>query len=80
MKHEVFGFDAYAPAEIAETWRSVAKIVSRADVILPGHGDEIIVTAPLVRQLLSAFPSAEHAASAPEVAPLLQRRLAALRH
>ena len=72
--------NGYTPAEIAETWRSVAKIVSRADVILPGHGDEIIVTAPLVQQLLSAFPSAEQAAAAPEVAPLLQRRLAALRH
>ena len=30
--------NGYGPDEIVETWRSVARILSMADVVIPGHG------------------------------------------
>jgi len=49
----------YSPAEITETWRSVAKILSYADIIVPGHGLPFRVTASLIKALLLQFPEAE---------------------
>ncbi|MCU0500547.1 MAG: hypothetical protein MUC51_02060, partial [Anaerolineae bacterium] len=44
----------YDIAAIVKTWRSVAAILE-ADVVIPGHGEPIPVTADLIRQLLTSF-------------------------
>lgn len=67
--------NGYAPRDVAETWRSVARIVCGADVIVPGHGAALSVTADLVRHLIETFPAAPHADLCPEVAGQLQARL-----
>jgi glyoxylase-like metal-dependent hydrolase (beta-lactamase superfamily II) len=69
----------YQAAEVAETWRSVARVVALADVIVPGHGQPIPVTAALAADLLEAYPQARYASHCPEVGGILQRRLDALR-
>ncbi len=66
----------YTPPEITQTWRSVAHILAHAGLIIPGHGDPIAVTAPLLAELLAAFPQAEHAGQCPDVAETLRHRLA----
>ena len=70
--------NAYLPEEIVETWRTVAKIVSHADVIVPGHGRPIRVTAGLVKALVDGFAEAEHAAECPDVVEALRKRLRGL--
>lgn len=70
--------NGYSPADVLETWRSVAKIVAGADVIVPGHGPAIAVTAPLVRDLLDSFVSAPYADQCQDVAETLRTRLANL--
>lgn len=65
----------YTPREVVQTWESVAKILSEADVIIPGHGDPIHVTASLVKELLSTFPSAEYAENCRNVERFLNSRL-----
>lgn len=69
----------YTRDEIVETWRSVAKIVAGADVIVPGHGPPIRVTPSLVEALLEGFPGAEYAKRCPEVGGMLRDRLQTLR-
>ena len=68
----------YTPREVVQTWKSVANILLHADVIIPGHGGLIYVTASLVEELLSTFPSAKHAKECPDVERLLSNRLAQL--
>jgi glyoxylase-like metal-dependent hydrolase (beta-lactamase superfamily II) len=66
----------YRAPEIIETWHSVAAILAVADVIIPGHGEPIYVTATLLQELLQSFTSAEYARDCQEtVLPLLQQRL-----
>ena len=67
--------NGYDPAAIVETWRSVARVVAGADVIVPGHGPPVEVTPGLVRALLDGFPNAPHAAQCPDVASTLRARL-----
>jgi glyoxylase-like metal-dependent hydrolase (beta-lactamase superfamily II) len=67
--------NGYSLEEVAQTWESVAQIVLAADFIIPGHGQPITVTASLVKDLLSTFPSAEYAGACQEVEPTLSRRL-----
>jgi glyoxylase-like metal-dependent hydrolase (beta-lactamase superfamily II) len=71
--------NGYTAQEVIETWRSVAKGLSQADVIVPGHGAPIPVTAALIEDLLAAFPNAPHASACPDVAETLAARLAHLK-
>jgi glyoxylase-like metal-dependent hydrolase (beta-lactamase superfamily II) len=68
----------YSPADVVETWRSVAKIVAGAAIIVPGHGPMIEVTVPLVRDLLICFVGAPYAGQCQDVAESLRTRLANL--
>ncbi|MBI5958555.1 MAG: hypothetical protein HY866_07470 [Chloroflexi bacterium] len=70
--------NGYTPDAVAETWRSVARIVSGAAIIVPGHGPAFAVTADLVRHLLETFPSAAYANLCPSVESQLQARLESL--
>lgn len=67
--------NGYSPSEVAETWRSVANICAEADIIIPGHGNAIIVTQELLETLIQGFPQASYAADCPEVAEVLAVRL-----
>lgn len=67
--------NGYSPAEIVQTWRSVAQICTEADVIIPGHGEAIIVNQDLLQNLINAFPQASHAADCPDVREILATRL-----
>jgi glyoxylase-like metal-dependent hydrolase (beta-lactamase superfamily II) len=69
----------YSPSEIIDTWRSVATILARADVIIPGHGDAIHVNADLLERTLANFPRAPHAERCWDVAETIQGRLDTLR-
>ena len=71
---EYYWPNGYSEPAIVETWRSVARIISAADVVVPGHGPPIRITAPLLYDLLSSFPGAEHAAQCPEVVVALGKR------
>lgn len=65
----------YGPAEIVQTWQSVARVL-QADVILPGHGEAIEVTSEVLGLLRERFALAEYAERCPEIPALLERRLA----
>jgi glyoxylase-like metal-dependent hydrolase (beta-lactamase superfamily II) len=67
--------NGYSETEIVETWRSAAKILARADVVIPGHGGPFSVASPLIAELLKTFPGAPNAARCPDVATTLGRRL-----
>ncbi|MCD4685261.1 MAG: MBL fold metallo-hydrolase [Anaerolineae bacterium] len=67
--------NGYGPAEIVETWRSVARILAVADVVLPGHGPRFDVTPDLLRDLIATFPDAPHTEHCPDVARALRNRL-----
>jgi glyoxylase-like metal-dependent hydrolase (beta-lactamase superfamily II) len=69
------GYDRF---EIAETWRSVARILATADVVIPGHGPPIRVDAGLVEELVEGFPRAKCAGDCPEVVERLRERLGRL--
>ena len=68
--------NGYTSGEVVETWRSLARILCRADVVVPGHGPPIRVTAPLVEQLAATFPRAPYADQCPDVRDVLLERLA----
>jgi glyoxylase-like metal-dependent hydrolase (beta-lactamase superfamily II) len=70
--------NGYAATEIVDTWRSVARIIAGANVIVPGHGPAISVTAELVGHLIQTFADAPYAHQCPDVAESLRRRHAAL--
>ena len=70
--------NGYGAPEVIETWRSVARIIAGADMIVPGHGPAFEVTADLIRDLLDAFPRAPSAGQCPEATEMLRLRLAAL--
>ena len=69
--------NGYGPAEIVETWRSVARILG-GDLIIPGHGEPIVVTAGLVAELAAGFHRARHADRCPDVGQAIERRLATI--
>lgn len=70
--------NGYGPQQIVEHWRSVAHVLSRADVIVPGHDAALPVTSELVRHLLETFPKADYASHCPDVALALRTRLTQL--
>jgi glyoxylase-like metal-dependent hydrolase (beta-lactamase superfamily II) len=69
----------YNSHEIIQTWESVARILSRAEVVIPGHGGFITITATLIEELLATFPRAEYAEKCRDVESLLGERLHQLR-
>lgn len=69
-----YHLNGYQPAQIAESWRSVAKIVSTANVVIPGHGNAIAIDAELVEKLIASFEQAEHADLADGVLAKLKER------
>lgn len=70
----------YSRDEIAATWRSVAKIVANADIVIPGHGDEIRMTPDVVEKMLNGFLNAPCAEMVPDVAITLRERLQRFKH
>ena len=71
--------NGYTIPEIVQTWESVANIISYADLIIPGHGEPIPVTAALVQEVLAMFAHAKHASECQDVEQLLSNRLEQLR-
>ncbi len=67
--------NGYGMAEIVETWRSVARIVTQAEVVIPGHGPAFDVTPDLIRHLINTFPEAPYADHCPDVLESLCARL-----
>jgi hypothetical protein len=76
---EYYWPNCYQKAEILQTWVSVAKILSVADLIIPGHGHPIKVTSELLAHLIDTFAQAEHAEACPNVEQTLCMRLEQLR-
>jgi glyoxylase-like metal-dependent hydrolase (beta-lactamase superfamily II) len=70
--------NGYNRSDIVSTWRSVALIISSADLIIPGHGFPIQVTANLLEKMLTKWPKAKYANNCPEVELSLKQRLCAL--
>jgi glyoxylase-like metal-dependent hydrolase (beta-lactamase superfamily II) len=66
--------NGYDVEEVIQTWRSVAAILAGAEVVIPGHGPAIEVTAVLLRDLIDVFPEAPYAASCPDVMATLAAR------
>lgn len=67
--------NGYAMSDIVDTWRSVAKIMASADVVIPGHGPAFPVTADLLQHLIDTFPSARYGGQCPDVGERLRVRL-----
>ncbi|HEX2908964.1 MAG TPA: hypothetical protein VHO69_18975, partial [Phototrophicaceae bacterium] len=73
---EYYWPNGYEPDEIMQTWRSTAVVLAEADVILPGHGQPILITPDLLRALAAGFTRAEYAERCPDVLETLHHRLA----
>jgi glyoxylase-like metal-dependent hydrolase (beta-lactamase superfamily II) len=71
--------NVYEVPEIVETWRSLAKILTTADTVIPGHGPPIRITRKLLRELIDKFPRAEYGSRCPKVVGVLTQRLEKLR-
>lgn len=69
----------YSSKDIIKTWKSVAKIVANADIVIPGHGEAITITARLIQELIDLFPFAKHADKCFSVVPILKKRLEVLK-
>lgn len=69
---EYYWPNQYSMPDVIETWKSVARIVAAADVIVPGHGAPIRVDAELLHELVERFPLAEYAAECPDVLATLR--------
>lgn len=65
----------YTTAEIIQTWMIVARILSCADLIVPGHSAPVAIDALPIGELLSTFPAAAHAGRCDHVRQLLSDRL-----
>ena len=72
-----FWLNGYNPEEIAQTWRTVAEILSQADIIVPGHGASFEVTRDVLAETLTNWPDARHADLCPDVDVTLRNRLQA---
>lgn len=66
----------YSKAEVIRTWRDVADIITRADIVIPGHGPPIEITIELIDILIAAFDDkAKYASECPDVIRALQAGL-----
>lgn len=70
--------NGYTPQQIARTWSTVAEILSRADVVVPGHGSTFRVTRAVIEEALANWPKARHCDMCPDVDVALRRRLESL--
>jgi len=75
MAWEFFWPNGYTRGSVIKTWNSVARIISNADVIVPGHGKPFKVTLPLLEKLLSDFPAAKYAEACGKAADMMADRL-----
>ncbi len=66
--------NGYQREQIAQTWRTVAAILSHADLLIPGHGPPVRVTRELLANLIEGFGGAEYHEDCPEVRELLEGR------
>ncbi|MFO0926534.1 MAG: hypothetical protein U0736_05775 [Gemmataceae bacterium] len=66
--------NGYLEDEVLETWRSVARILATADVVIPGHGEPIPVDRRLVEDLCRRYPLAEFGDRCPDVLDTLEAR------
>jgi len=71
--------NGYTAEQISETWRTVAGILTKADVVVPGHGAAFEVTTSIVEKALAEWPKAAHCSMCPDVAVSLRSRLGTLR-
>jgi glyoxylase-like metal-dependent hydrolase (beta-lactamase superfamily II) len=71
--------NGYSPDEIVETWRSAARILATADVVIPGHGPPFRVDISLINDLMDGFSRAECSRDCPEVLQNLSQRIEQLR-
>jgi glyoxylase-like metal-dependent hydrolase (beta-lactamase superfamily II) len=71
--------NVYEPAEIVETWQSLARILASADTVIPGHGPPIAVNAELLRELIDNLPRAEYGSRCAEIVGVLNQRLEKVR-
>ncbi len=72
---EFYWPNGYTEDEVVQTWESVATILRTADLVIPGHGSPIVVTAELLDTLLAGFPYAQGSGECLEVAAQLRERL-----
>ena len=70
--------NGYTPEQIARTWSTVADIMSKADVVVPGHGPSFRVTRTVIEEALANWPKAHNCDLCPEVAMVLRRRIESL--
>ncbi len=67
--------NGYRREEIAQTWRTVAAVLSHADLVIPGHGPPVRVTRELLADLIEGFGRAEYHKDCLEVRGLLEGRM-----
>ena len=72
---EFFWPNIYSTADIIKTWKSLGTIIRNADIIVPGHGSPIRVTAPLLEDLISNFSGAAHSEHCKDIEHALRERL-----
>ena len=66
----------YFDDEVCLQWRSMGRIMTEADLVIPGHGAPFRVTASLLEELVRRFPGARCGADCPDVTEALKGRLA----
>jgi glyoxylase-like metal-dependent hydrolase (beta-lactamase superfamily II) len=71
--------NGYNAEQVVQTWRSVASILSEADVIVPGHGNAFRVTIGVVEEVLFNWPRADFSSLCPGVEKSLRLRLESLK-
>lgn len=69
----------YTEEDVVQTWKSLAKILSQADIVIPGHGMEIRITSQLLKELIQSFPQAKHSERCFSVEALLKKRMKELK-
>ena len=66
----------YDEREIIDTWRSVARILVAADIVVPGHGSPIRITVELLQELVKSFLTrARYAEECPDVGDSIRARI-----
>lgn len=66
--------NGYLEDEVLQTWRSVAHILDTADVVIPGHGEPILIDRKLLDELCRRYPLAEFGDRCPDVLEILEAR------
>lgn len=65
----------YKESEVIETWRSIAAILSQADVVVPGHGKPFRISQPLLVDLLNGFTKTRYSNLCRDVASVIEQRV-----